>query len=504
LQESLENQLHGEKQMTAQNYSVTGASPAYDYLWRQINWQHVESEVRRLQMRIAKAVQQGKWGKVKALQWLLTHSHNAKLLAIRRVTQNTGAKTSGVDNVLWQSSEQKYNAAQSLQRRGYQAQPLRRIYIPKKNGKQRPLGIPTMKDRAMQALYLLALEPISEIKADKNSYGFRPKRSTADAIGQCFIALARKTSAQWILEGDIKACFDGISHRWLMDHIPMDNAILQQWLAAGYIEKDAFYDTIAGTPQGGIISPTLANMALDGLEEVVKQATNKTDKINVIRYADDFVITGKSRDILEQTVKPVVVEFLAERGLTLSDEKTHIVHIDQGFDFLGFNVRKYNGKLLIKPAKKSIKSFLDDIRTLIKSHPTIKTDSLIRLLNPKLRGWANYYRHVVSKEIFSKIDNSIFKTLCCWTKRRHRGRSAKWLYEKYFRHPMPTSWWFHAKSYTAEGNLVLLKLFILAQVKIERHVKIKAEATPYHSAYESYFAQRRKRSSKWSEEWHPV
>lgn len=219
------------KQMTAQNYSVTGASPAYDYLWRQINWRHVESEVRRLQMRIAKAVQQGKLGKVKALQWLLTHSHNAKLLAIRRVTQNTGAKTSGVDNVLWQSSEQKYNAAQSLQCRGYQAQPLRRIYIPKKNGKQRPLGIPTMNDRAMQALYLLALEPISEIKADKNSYGFRPKRSTADAIGQCFISLARKTSAQWILEGDIKACFDGISHRWLMDHIPMDNAILQQWLA---------------------------------------------------------------------------------------------------------------------------------------------------------------------------------------------------------------------------------------------------------------------------------
>lgn len=214
-----------------------------------------------------------------------------------------------------------------------------------------------MNDRAMQALYLLALEPISEIKADKNSYGFRPKRSTADAIGQCFISLARKTSAQWILEGDIKACFDGISHRWLMDHIPMDNAILQQWLAAGYIEKDAFYDTIAGTPQGGIISPTLANMALDGLEEVVKQATNKTDKINVIRYADDFVITGKSRDILEQTVKPVVVEFLAERGLTLSDEKPHIVHIDQGFDFLGFNVCKYNGELLIKPAKKSIKSF---------------------------------------------------------------------------------------------------------------------------------------------------
>lgn len=194
--------------MTALNNLMTGASPAYGSSWRQTDWQRAEAEVRRLQMRIAKAVQLGKWGKAKALQWLLTHSHYAKLLAVRRVTQNAGAKTPGVDKVLWQTTELKQEAVSSLRRRGYQAQPLRRIYIPKKNGKQRPLGIPTMKDRAMQALHLLALEPIAEITADKNSYGFRPKRSTADAIGQCFITLSRKASAQWILEGDIKACFD--------------------------------------------------------------------------------------------------------------------------------------------------------------------------------------------------------------------------------------------------------------------------------------------------------
>ena len=238
--------------MTAPSQSVTGAPPSRDYCWRQIDWQQAQSQVRRLQMRIAKAVQQQKWGKVKALQWILTHSRHAKLLAVKRVTQSTGAKTPGVDGVLWRTAEQKSCAALSLQRRGYQAQPLRRIYIPKKNGKQRPLGIPTMRDRAMQALHLLALEPVAETTADKNSYGFRPKRSAADAIGQCFLALSRKTSAQWVLEGDIKACFDEIDHRWLMEHVATDKRLLQQWLAAGYIEEGTFHNTEAGTPQGGL------------------------------------------------------------------------------------------------------------------------------------------------------------------------------------------------------------------------------------------------------------
>jgi RNA-directed DNA polymerase len=416
---------------------------------------------------------------VKALQWLLTHSRHAKLLAVKRVSENAGAKTSGVDNVRWKTPKQKDETVQSLQRRGYKAQALRRVYIPKKNGKFRPLGIPTMRDRAMQALYLLALEPVAEIQADKNSYGFRPKRSAADASQQCFLSLCRKTSPQWIFEGDIKACFDEISHRWLMENVLMDKTVLQQWLTAGYMESGVFYDTESGTPQGGIISPVLSNLALDGLEDAVKQATKKADKINVIRYADDFVITGNSKEILEQKVKPVVVAFLAKRGLMLSEEKTHITHIDNGVDFLGFNLRKYNGKLLIKPAKKSIKTFLDNIRSLIKSHPTIKTENLIRLLNPKLRGWANYFRHVVSKKVFSKLDDAIFKTLYRWVKRRHPNQNAKWCYEKYFKHPMPVTWWFHAKSHTADGSSVCVKLFKISKVKIERHLKIRAAATPY-------------------------
>ena len=236
--------------MTASNTSTAGASSSNDSEWSQIDWQQAQSLVRRLQMRIAKAVREKKWGKVKSLQWILTHSYHAKLLAVKRVSQSSGAKTPGIDGVLWRTAEQKICSASSLQRRGYKAQPLRRIYILKKNGKQRPLGIPTLFDRAMQALHLLALEPVGETKADKNSYGFRPNRSAADAIEQCFLSLSRKTSAQWVLEGDIKACFDEIDHQWLMEHICTDKRLLQQWLAAGYIEKGSFHDTESGSPQG--------------------------------------------------------------------------------------------------------------------------------------------------------------------------------------------------------------------------------------------------------------
>jgi RNA-directed DNA polymerase len=210
-----------------------------------------------------------RWGKVKSLQRLLTGSRNGKLLAVRRVTENAGRKTSGVDGVSWDTQEKKMAAVNELKRRGYRPLPLRRIYIPKPNGKLRPLGIPTMKDRAMQALQLLALDPVAETKADENSYGFRQRRSCADAIEGCFKALARHPG--WVLEGDIRGCFDNISHEWLMAHVPMDKAVLRKWLKSGYMEKQSFYATEQGTPQGGIISPVLDNLALDGLERRLRK-----------------------------------------------------------------------------------------------------------------------------------------------------------------------------------------------------------------------------------------
>jgi RNA-directed DNA polymerase len=485
------NRYDEERQMTTAVKPLIGASSNVAN-WDAINWRAIEHQVKRLQMRIAKATRERSWGKVKSLQWLLTHALSAKLLAVRRVTRNSGRKTPGVDGIVWKTAAQKLNAVRSLQRRGYNPKPLRRIYIPKKSGKLRPLGIPTMSDRAQQALHLLSLEPVAETLADPNAYGFRPKRSTADAIEQCFNVLCQKQSAQWILEGDIKACFDRISHPWLQDHIPMDKTILKKWLAAGYMEEGVVYPTEAGTPQGGIASPVLAGMALDGLEEVARRAVSNNRKIHVVKYADDFIITGTSKEVLEMHVKPAVVAFLKERGLELSEEKTHITHIDDGFDFLGFNVRKYMGKLLIKPSKSAIKRFLDNIRVLIKANPAAKTEELIRKLNSKLRGWANYYRHVVSKKTFGYSDHQIFLTLIAWINRRHPEKSAQWKRQRYFRREGLRQWVFFAKIRDALKSVTHLDLFSMASVPIIRHIKIQALATPYDPAFTEYFAQRAK------------
>lgn len=476
--------------MTAVNLILTGASSTSNATWYTINWGQVSKEVKRLQMRIAKAARENHYGKVKALQWILTHSYFAKLLAIKRVTQNSGAHTPGVDGVIWKTPAQKIKAVKSLQRRGYHPAPLRRIYIPKSRGGQRPLSIPTIRCRAMQALHLLALEPVAEMKADKNAYGFRPKRSTADAIAQCFIALARKAAAPWILEGDIRACFDSLSGEWLRENIPMDKALLTKWLQAGYIEKKTLHPTFNGVPQGGLISPCILVLALSGLEEAVKSVSSRKDKVNVIAYADDFVITGASKEVLEDKIMPVVTTFLKERGLELSLTKTKITHVDDGFDFLGFNVRKYKGKLLIKPSKKNIKSFLDTIRKLIKSNGTVATEVLISQLNPKIRGWANYFCHVVSKRVFNYVDYSIFWAILRWVRRRHPDKSAGWLKKKYFRSQGLRNGIFSTTIRDEKGNSHFLDLLCMSDTPIRRHVKVRAEATPYDPHFTEYFLKR--------------
>jgi RNA-directed DNA polymerase len=479
-----------EMQMTATARSA-GASSASKGNWQTVNLYAASQEVRKLQVRIAKAVKEQRFGKVKSLQWLLTHSYSAKVLAVNRVVTNKGKKTPGVDGIVWSSDKQKMAAVGALQRRGYRTQPLRRVYIPKSNGKLRPLSIPVMHCRAMQALYLLALELISECRADPNSYGFRRRRSTADAIEKCFIALSRGFSAQWILEGDIRSCFDKISHEWLEANIPMDQAILQKWLQAGYMEKRTLYRTEQGTPQGGIISPTLLNLTLSGLEAAIeKVATNKgRDRIHVAIYADDFIVTGASRELLENKVKPVIQAFLGARGLELAEDKTRLTHIDDGFDFLGQNVRKYGGKLLIKPSKANIKHFLASIRSTIKANKTTKQSDLIAMLNPKIRGWANYHRHIVAKRVFNYVDHQIFNALWKWAKRRHPCKSRDWVKSKYFPPSGTRSWVFSCPN--SRGNSPQrLELMRAASTKITRHVKIRKDANPFDEAYDDYFAKR--------------
>lgn len=480
--------------MTALEIPMTGAPSAGFESWDSISWETVQKQVRRLQVRIAKAIREGKRGKAKALQWILTHSFYAKLLAVKRVTQNRGSKTPGVDKVVLKTSKQKVQAVQSLQRRGYTPLPLRRIYIPKQNGKQRPLSIPTIGDRAMQALYLQALEPISEVLADRNAYGFRPKRNTADAIRQCFNIFARKDAARWVLEGDIRACFDSVNHQWLMNNIPMDKTILSKWLGVGYMEKGVFYDTEEGLPQGGIISPTIMNLTLSGLEQAVLSSTNQPDKAHVVIYADDFIVSGSSKEVLVDKVMPVIITFLKERGLSLSENKTRMTQIENGFDFLGFNVRKYNSKLLIKPAKKNIKSFLKQTRTLIKSSATIRTIDLIKWLNPKIRGWANYFSHVVAKKTFSRVDKDIHLALWRWARRRHPNKNAHWVQGKYFRTRTLRQWVFFANEESNNGKKKPLDLFHASSVPIKRHIKIKADANPYDPMFAEYFEERKRRT----------
>lgn len=461
--------------------------------WKSVDWKHVEAEVNRLQVRIAKATQEKKWNAVKRLQYLLSHSYYAKLLAVRKVTTNKGKKTPGVDKVLWNTPAQKMNAALSLTDKGYKASPLRRVFIKKKNKKaERPLGIPTMYDRAMQALYALALDPVSEVTADKHSFGFRKGRCAQDACEYIFADLARTVSPQWVLEGDIKGCFDNISHDWLIANIPMDKSILKQFLKAGFVFKGDLFPTEDGTPQGGIISPILANMALDGMEKALSDRfhTNRlgkfdrnwksAHKVNLVRYADDFIVTAATKEIAQQA-KEVVCEFLQTRGLVLSEEKTVISHIDDGFDLLSWTFRKFKGKLIVKPSKKSIKSFVATLSdTILRQGKAWKQELLIEKLNPKIRGWANYHQSVCASKTFSHIDNMLYEFLWQWAKRRHPKKGKWWTLNRYWHRKGNRSWVF----YTDTGK----ELLRTDHTAIVRHTKVRMDANPYLEP--DYFIQR--------------
>ena len=418
---------------------------------------------------------------------LMLRSYSNLLLSVRKVTQeNKGRMTPGIDNQVVLTPKGRVRLVQEMSKhQAWLASPGKRIYIPKVNGKQRPLGILTIRNRVAQAIVKNALEPSWEARFEANSYGFRPGRSCHDAIRQCWMRLRRHNTGRWVLDADVRSAFDKISHHFILERLDRmpGRELIKQWLIAGYVEAEIFHATTTGAQQGGVISPLIANIALDGLETIL------SPKYGYIRYADDFVITARSKEAIEAIV-PTVERFLSQRGLELNTEKTRIVHVKDGFDFLGFNVRSFNEKCIFTPQKEKVHNFLDKIRTWLKHHRMASPENVIRHLNPILRGWANYYKHASSKRTFITVDTHIWRAIWKWCLRRHRNKSKDWVYRKYFKTVNNRAWTFFANVSTSDGEVLELRLFNLSSVPIRRHVKVAGAASPDDPDLRDYWRDR--------------
>lgn len=488
--------------------------------WNKIDWKTVEKKVFKLQKRIYKASASDNVKLVHSLQRLLTKSYYGKLLATRRVTQdNQGKKTAGVDGVKSLNPKQRTELVKDLKLKG-KCKPTRRVNIPKPNGETRPLGIPCMEDRAKQALVKLALEPQWEAKFEPNSYGFRPARSSQDAIEAIFLSI--KQQSKYVLDADIAKCFDKINHSKLLAKLntyPLLRRETKSWLKSGYMDGKQLFPTKEGTPQGGVISPLLANIALHGLEIELKEfaRTWKGNKqknmknLSIIRYADDFVVLHKDIEKIQQS-KDFIEGWLKDLGLELKPSKTRISHTlheyegNTGFDFLGFNIQQYeigkthsgkcNGKLLgfktiIKPSKEKIKLHIKDIGKIVRKHKASPQIALIQELNPVITGWGNYYRSVCSKETYSECDNIIYSQLKRWAERRHPKKSNSWVKNKYW----------HTIIEDKGENGISIRNWVFKtndgfelkehkKIDIVRHTKVKGEASPYNGDW-MYWSSRR-------------
>ena len=473
--------------------------------WHQVDWEQVEGEVRRLRQRIFTATQDGDLKRVRSLQKLMLRSRANALLSVRRVTEtNAGRKTAGIDGKIVIAGPGKAALAERVRCLGttVAARPVKRVYIPKADGRKRPLGIPVIFDRANQARVKNALEPEWEARFEPKSYGFRPGRGCHDAIEAIFhVARGPNPSRKWCLDADLAAAFDRIDHDHLVAKLGTFPAREQvrAWLKAGVIEAGRFAPTEEGTPQGGVISPVLLNVALHGMETAAgvryrlkgKQAGESMPGSPVlIRYADDLLALCHSQEQAEQ-VKARLAEWLAPRGLTFNENKTRVVHLDDGFDFLGVTVRRLSGKLLIRPSKAALRRHRRRLRAEVRSLRGANAATLLRRLVPIIRGWTNYYRTVVSSEMFSALDRYLWKLTYKWAKQAHPKKSKRWIVNRYFgrwNRSRQDRWVFGDR----DSGAYLVKH---AWTKIVRHTMVKAGASPDDPALAAYWAARRRKAA---------